>query len=115
MKWNRLLKSLLKTTVYILDQTAEQVNHVADRTSEITDQAKRVVDSAASAIQPRKDHTLRNIVSFAAGVGIGVGAGMLLAPASGGETRSSISEKIKDIGNKVKGRLSTQDFATGTD
>jgi gas vesicle protein len=115
MKWNRLLKSLLKTTLYILDQTAEQADRVADRTSEITDQAKRVVDSAASAIRPREDHTLRNIVSFAAGVGLGVGAGILLAPASGGETRSSISDKVKEIGNKVKGRVSTPDFATGTD
>jgi len=115
MKWNRLVKSLLKTTLYILDQTAEQVERVADSTSEITDQAKRVVNSAASAIQPREDHTLRSIVSFAAGVGIGVGAGMLLAPASGGETRSSISDKVKDISNKVKGRVSAQDLATGTD
>lgn len=115
MTWNKLLKSLLKTTIYILDQTAEQVDRVADRTSEITGQAKRVVDSAASAIQPREDHTLRNIVSFAAGVGLGVGAGILLAPASGGEIRGSISDKVKEIGNKVKSRVSSQDFATGTD
>src|SRR5580698_1136404 len=115
MRWNKLLKSLLKTTVYILDQTAEQVDRVADRTSDITDQAKRVVNSAAGVIQPREDHTLRNLVSFAAGVGIGVGAGMLLAPASGGEIRDSIGDKVKDITNKVKGRVSSQDFATGTD
>jgi gas vesicle protein len=115
MKWKKLLKSALKTTIYILDQTAEQVDRVADRTTEITDQAKRVVDSAASAIQPREDHTFRNIVSFAAGVGIGVGAGMLLAPASGGEIRRSLSDKVKDIGDKVKGQVSSRDFATGTD
>lgn len=115
MRWNKLLKSLLKTTVYILDQTAEQVDRVAVRSSEFTDQAKRVVDSAADAIQPREDHTLRNIVTFAAGIGVGIGAGLLLAPASGGETRSSISHKVKAIGNKVTGRFSSQDLATGTE
>jgi gas vesicle protein len=115
MKWKKLLKSALKTTLYILDQTTEQLDRVADRTSEITDQAQRVVDSAASAIQPREDHVLRNIVSFAAGVGIGVGAAVLLAPTSGEETRSSISDKVKEIGNRVKSRISTHDFATGTD
>jgi len=116
MRWNRLLKSLLKTTVYILDQTAEQVDRVADRTSEIRDQAKRVIDTATSAIQPqREDHTLRNLVSFAAGVGLGVGAGMFLAPASGVELRSSISDRVKDIRDKVKGRVSPQKVATGTE
>ena len=115
MRWNRLLKSLLKTTVYILDQTAEQVDRVADRTSEIRDQAKRVIDNAASAIQPqREDHTLRNLVSFAAGVGLGVGVGMLLAPASGVKLRSSISDRVRDISDKVKGRVSTPRAATGT-
>jgi gas vesicle protein len=116
MRWNRLLKSLLKTTVYILDQTAEQVDRVADRTSEIRDQVKRVIDNAASAIPPRReDHTLRNLVSFAAGVGLGVGAGMLLAPASGVELRSSISDRVRNISDKVKGRVSTQKVATGTE
>ena len=116
MRWNRLLKSLLKTTVYILDQTAEEVDRVADRTSEIRDQAKRVIDNAASAIQPqRENHTLRNLVSFAAGVGLGVGAGMLLAPASGVELRSSISDRVRDISHKVKERVSTQKVAAGTE
>ena len=108
MRWNSVLKSLLKTTVYILDQTAEQVDRVADRTAEIRDHAKRVVDSAASAIRPqREDHTLRNIVGFAAGVGLGVGAGLLLAPARGVEIRGAISDRVKDISDAVKGRVAT--------
>jgi gas vesicle protein len=116
MRWNRLLKSLLKTTVYILDQTAEQADRVADSTSEIRDQAKRVLDNAASAIQPpREGHTFRNLVGFAAGVGLGIGAGMLLAPASGVELRTSISDGVKDISDKVKGRVSTQKFAMRTE
>jgi gas vesicle protein len=116
MKLNRLLKSLLKTTVYILDQAADQDDRAADSVAEIRDQAKSVVDQAASAIQPQQeDHTFRNLVSFAAGVGLGVGAAILLAPASGAELRSSISERVKDISDGVRGRASKPEIATGTD
>jgi hypothetical protein len=109
MKWNSLLKSLMKTAVYILDQTADRVDHVSDRASEVADDAR-------TAIFPEEDHTLRNILVFAAGVGVGVGAGLLLAPASGEEIRNSIGEKVQDIGDKVKGRMSKRNYgATGTE
>jgi hypothetical protein len=109
MRWNSLLKSLLKTAVYIMDQTAERVDRASVRASQIADDTK-------TAIFPEEDHTLRNILVFAAGVGVGVGAGMLLAPASGEETRNSISEKVQDISDRVKGRMSSQNIgATGTE
>jgi hypothetical protein len=109
MKWNSLLKSLLKTAVYIMDQTAEKVDRASDRASEFADDAR-------TAIFPEEDHTLRNILVFAAGVGVGVGAGMLLAPASGEETRNSIGEKVQDIRDRVKSRMSSQNYAaTGTE
>jgi gas vesicle protein len=45
-----------------------------------------------------------------------VGVGLLLAPASGEETRNSITEKVQDIGDKVKGRVSGRNYsATGTE
>jgi hypothetical protein len=109
MKWNSLLKSALKTAVYIMDQTADRVDQVSERASEIADDAR-------TAIFPEEDHTLRNILLFAAGVGVGVGAGLLLAPASGEEIRNSIGEKVQDIGDKVKGRMSNRKYgATGTE
>ena len=40
--------------------------------------------------------------AFIAGALIGVGAGILLAPKSGKETRSDIKNKAKKIGKKVK-------------
>src|SRR3954470_22715487 len=115
VKWNKLLKSLLKTTVYILDQTAEEVDQAVDRASEIRDRARQAVDEAASAIHPQAEHTVRDVLSFVAGVGLGVAAGMLLAPASGAELRNSISDRVKDIGSGVRERGSSQRFATGTD
>jgi hypothetical protein len=114
MRWNKLMKSLLKTAVYIMDQTAEQVDRASDRASYVAEQARGVIDDARSAIYP-EDHTLRHVLTFAAGVGLGIGAGMLLAPASGAETRSAITDKVQDISDKVKGRVSKQGYATGTE
>ena len=105
MKLNKLVRSALKTAVYIMDQTAEQVDRASARASEIADDAK-------NAIYPRQDHTLRNIVAFAAGIGVGVGAGMLLAPSSGTDLRNSIGDKVQEISNRVRNR--GESYATGT-
>jgi YtxH-like protein len=108
MRWNRFVKSLLKAAVYILDQTAEPVDPSSDRASPIRNGAK-------SAVYPEENHTLRNILSFAVGLGLGVGAGILIAPASGEEIRSAIGDNIHDISSKVKEQISPQEPATGTD
>lgn len=106
MKLNKLIRSALKTAVYIIDQTADQVERVSDRANEMADNAR-------DTIAGRESHTLRNLLSFAAGIGVGVGVGMLLAPSSGADLRDTISGKVQDIGNRVTGR--TENYATGTD
>src|SRR5579864_734376 len=109
MKWNSLLRSALKTAMYVMDQTADQVERVTDRAADYADDAR-------TAIFPEEDHTLRNVLLFAAGVGVGAGAALLLAPASGEEMRNSIGEKVQDISDKVKGRVSSQHYgSTGTE
>ena len=110
MKLNRLLKSLLKAAVYIMDQTGEQVERVSDRASDVVAEAKQ-------AVHPNDDHALRNALSFAAGIGLGVGVSILLAPASGAEVRRSIGEKVQDIGEAMRDQFSTdsKSAATGTD
>lgn len=106
MKFNKILKSALKTAVYLMDETADRMDRVSDRASELADNARDV-------IIPSEDHTFRNIMSFVLGVGVGVGVGLLLAPSSGEDLRSTISDKVQDIGERVTGRAET--FATGTD
>lgn len=109
IKWNNLLRSALKTATYVMDQTADQVERVTDRAADYADDAR-------SAIFREEDHTIRNVLLFVAGVGVGVGAGLLLAPASGEEIRNSIGEKVQDISDKVKERMSHQKYsATGTE
>jgi len=62
---------------------------------------------------------VRNAISFAAGIALGIGGGILLAPASGKATRSSIAEKIQDVSERVRGRFSAEAEAkkpaTGTE
>jgi YtxH-like protein len=108
MKLSNVVKSILKTAVYIMDQTAEQVDRATDRASELAEDARQ-------AIYPREDHTVRNMLAFAAGIGVGVGAGMLLAPSSGTELRSQISDKVQEISNKVRSRGETYPSTDGGD
>lgn len=106
MKLNSLLRSVLKTAVYIMDSTADSVDRVSDR-------ASRIADDARDVIYPDRGNALRNVLSFAAGIGVGVAVGVLLAPQSGEELRNTISDKVQDISDKVRGR--TESYATGTD
>jgi hypothetical protein len=119
---NKLLKSVLKTVVYLLDQTESVAEDMRDRVADGVDRAgDRMSDLRARArdFYPGEDHTLRNILTFAAGVGVGVGAAMLFAPASGEEIRSQIGEKVQDISDRVRDKFSSASEgrrdATGTE
>ncbi len=106
MRLNSLIRSILKTAVYLMDQTTDTVDRASVRASEMAHDARE-------AIYPKEDHTLRNLLAFAAGVGVGVGAGMLLAPSSGTELRSNISNKVHEIGDRVRNRA--ESYPTGTE
>jgi len=116
---NNLLKSILKTAVYFIEQSDRVASDLRDRVSDEYDGASdRVSDlrDRARDLYAGESHTLRNVLTFAAGVGVGIGAGMLLAPASGEEIRSSIGDKVQDIGDRVRDRFSSEARnATGTE
>ena len=106
MKLDGFVKSILKAVVYMIDEAADRVDRVSDRASEFAATTKR-------AIYPNEGNTLRNVVSFAAGVGVGVAAGILLAPSSGEKLRNSIGGKVHNISDKIRHR--GEPSATGTD
>ncbi len=116
---NNLLKSILKTAVYFIEQSDRVASDLRDRVSDEYDGASdRISDlrDRARDLYAGESHTLRNVLTFAAGVGVGIGAGMLLAPASGEEIRSSIGDKVQDIGDRVRDRFSSEARnATGTE
>lgn len=93
---NKYAKLLLRTALNIVDQYSDQVDRASDRVSDFVDRGKEM-------IYPEPDHTLRNALSFAAGIGVGIGAGLLLAPSSGSELRRSIKEKVQGARVRVQG------------
>ena len=110
----KLLKSILKTAVYVLDQAENATEEMRDRVSghmdRVSDQVSGLTDRSRKAIYG-ESHTMRNVLTFAAGLGIGIGAGVLLAPASGEEIRSSMRDKVEDIGDRVRDQV-RQRFST---
>ncbi len=116
---NSLIKSILKTAVYFLDQTQGFTSDVHDRVSDTMDRAADRVSNIrdqATELYEGPNHTLRNVLLFTAGIGVGIGTAMLFAPASGEEIRSQIGQKVQDIGDRVKSRFSASGSdATGTE
>lgn len=107
----KFFRSVLKTAAYLLAQSdsvaadvraraAEGVDRASDRVSDLRDRTR--------SLYGHESHTLRSAVSFAAGVGLGLGAGMLLAPASGRETGDSIGKKVRDISAPMRDRFASE-------
>jgi hypothetical protein len=116
---SKFFKSVLKTAAYLLEQSdrvaadvrdcaAEGVDRASDRVSDLRDRTRNLYG--------HESHMLQRAISFAAGVVVGIGAGMLFAPASGRETRDSIGKKVGDIGAPMRDRFASEvSKATGTD
>ena len=109
MNLNKLLRTALKTGLYFLEQSDKAT---APMRKQVRDQVEDLTDRTRQAILGPEDHTVRNVVSVAAGVGLGIALGMLFAPASGEETRRSLVEKAQDAGSKVRERFPTRNGST---
>jgi hypothetical protein len=108
---NKLLKTLLRTGVYFLDQADDATASVRGR---LRDRVDGLTDRAAGIMRGREYHTLRCAVSFAAGIGVGIGAGIIFAPASGEKTRGDLGEKLQEFGENVRERFSREAKESGT-
>lgn len=107
---NKLLKSVLKTVVYLMEQTENVADDMRERVSDTVDRASDRVSDLRDRAQDyygEEDHTLRNVLTFAAGVGVGLGAAMLFAPASGEELRGQLGDKVQDISDRVRDKFSS--------
>ena len=120
---NKFLKLLLGTSLYLLEQsdgsTKKVRDRAADRFSDLRDVAQEKFETASDrvaratrAIRGEDSHVLNNTLRFLAGVGIGLGVGLILAPASGEETRSVIAGRVHEMSDKVRRQFSEE--ATGT-
>ncbi|MGA8492440.1 MAG: hypothetical protein WB711_18585 [Terriglobales bacterium] len=130
---NKLLKTLLGVGLYLVEQSDSASKSMRDRGAkpfgDLRDAAQGLRDAAqekyevaaermaraSKAIRGEDSDVLRNALLFTAGIGIGLGAGLMLAPASGEETRNVIAGRVHDMGDKVRKQFSAEGgSATGT-
>lgn len=102
-----LVKSLLQTGLYFLEQPDHAVDVVRERIKEDVGRVRQGIR--------REDHTVRYVLTFAAGVGVGLGVGILTAPARGDESRGTVARKAKRASEIVKPYISPEgNLAAGT-
>jgi YtxH-like protein len=111
MNLNKLARTVLKTGLYVLEQSDKATAEIRER---VKDQVEDVTDRTRQAILGQEDHSVRNIISLAAGVGLGVVVAMLFAPASGEEIRRQVVEKAQSTRARVRERFSPKETSDET-
>jgi len=112
---NKFLKTLLGTSLYLLEQSdgaqngrdraAREIDDLRDAVQQKYEDAADRVAKASRVIRGEDNPALGNAVRLAAGIGVGIGLGLLFAPASGQDTRRAIAGSVKQFGNKVRKRV----------
>ena len=89
-----------KIRAAIADRLKDRVDDVTDQVTSKYEDAVDRLESAADALRGRRYWPSR-VGGFLLGIGVGAGLGILLAPASGSETRQAVRDKATDVKNKV--------------
>ena len=110
---------LLGTGALLLYSVRDRLGAIGGLKDSVTERyqtASRRVRRASNALRGEDHYTGAAAGALLVGVAIGVGIGVLFAPASGGETRADVAEKLKDMRDKVSQPSSRQEpqRATGT-
>jgi hypothetical protein len=96
-----ILKSLLQTGVYLIDQPDRVTRGMRDGFNDrVTNVGNRLIDVGEQLAG--SDRTVRYALIFAAGLGVGVGVGMLMAPDSGEQTRRKVVSGINQAGDRIR-------------
>ncbi len=82
------------------DTVASKYEDVTDTVSNKYQDAAERMEAATAALQGRRQWPSR-LTGFLLGLGVGAGLGILLAPASGAETRDAVRSKAADVKDKV--------------
>jgi gas vesicle protein len=84
------------------DAVSSKYDDIQETVASKYEDAVERLNAAQYALQGRSNWKPR-ITGFVLGIGVGAGLGILLAPASGSETREAVREKAVDVKNKVFG------------
>lgn len=100
-KVRRAIGNRVKDSVdELTDTVTNKYDDVAETVSSKYEDAVDRLEAAADALQGRT-HWGSRVTGFLLGVGVGAGLGILLAPASGIETRETIRDRAVEMKNKV--------------
>lgn len=112
--WVRLAAklSLLFTEPKVRAAVGERIK---DSVSDLTDSVSSKYDDVSDTVSSKyadavdrldalrgKNYWPSRVTGFLLGVGVGAALGILLAPASGSETRESVRGKAADVTNKIR-------------
>jgi hypothetical protein len=89
------------------DEVKGRVGKVTQTASRRYEDAMDRLEAAGDALQGRNSGWGSRLTGFLLGVGVGAGLGMLLAPASGTETREALRERAVEMKNRVVDSAST--------
>ena len=117
---NRNMKKILTaaeiaagTALYLMEHSGEarkkMKNFFGDQIDDLRDRAKDAYGAASDrasdltdSIRGNQSSTGSQVLRFVVGVGVGVGIALLMAPASGEDTRARLSESARDFGDRAR-------------
>ncbi len=100
-KIRRAIGEKLKDSVDdITDTVTGRYDDLSDAAASKYDEAVDRLEAASAALRGRS-YRSSQVTGFLLGIGIGAGLGILLAPASGRETRESVRDKAAEMKKRV--------------
>lgn len=115
LKMGLLFLSNAKTRDEVGGRIKHHMDDVSDTVSRGYQEAADRLEAASDALRGRR-YWPSYMANFVAGLGMGVGLGLLFAPAAGADTRQQIAGKVRDVKDRVvrsSSRESERGFSYG--
>jgi gas vesicle protein len=123
--WKKIARTAVEMGVLFADPRIRSAvgSRLRDRVDDLSDRLEQHYDRATGRLNDATDalrgnnHRTSHLVNFLAGVGVGAGLGLLIAPASGRATRQAIKDRAGDMKDRFVERATRGDRmpSTGTE